>query len=89
VSAAGFELLQNVPNPVSNTTSVSFNLPEAAMATLTISNAGGRIIKVVKGAFTKGLNTVTLQRADLATGILFYQLDTPTHSAVRKMIVAE
>ncbi|HRI59030.1 MAG TPA: HYR domain-containing protein, partial [Saprospiraceae bacterium] len=87
VSGPGFELLQNVPNPVSSTTAISFNLPESAVATLTISNAEGRIIKVVKGAFAKGLNTVTLHRADLSTGLLFYQLDTPTHSAVKKMVV--
>jgi hypothetical protein len=89
VTGAGFELLQNVPNPVSSLTTISFNLPEAATATLTISNAEGRIVKVVKGAFAKGLNTVTLHRADLATGLLFYQLDTPTHSAVKKMIVTD
>lgn len=89
VSGAGFELLQNVPNPVSGTTYISFNLPEAAEATLTVSNAEGRIVKVVKGAFAKGINTVALHRADLTAGILFYQLDTPTHSAVKKMIVTE
>ena len=89
VSGAGFELLQNVPNPVSSATYISFSLPEAAEATLTVSNAEGRIIKVVKGAFAKGLNTVALQRADLVSGILFYQLDTPTHSAVKKMIVTD
>jgi hypothetical protein len=89
VSGTGFELLQNVPNPVSSLTRISFNLPEAAEATLTVSNAEGRIIKVVKGAFAKGLNTVTLQRSDLAAGLLFYQIDTPTHSAVKKMIVTD
>lgn len=89
VAGAEFELLQNVPNPVSSTTYISFNLPEAAEATLTISNAEGRIVKMVKGAFAKGLNTVALHRADLAAGILFYQLDTPTHSATKKMVVVE
>ena len=66
-----------------------FNLPEASDATLTISNAEGRTVKVLSGAFAKGLNTVTLLRSDLTTGLLFYQLDTPTHSATRKMVVAE
>jgi len=89
ISGAGFELLQNVPNPVSSVTYISFNLPEAAEATLTVSNAEGRIVKRVKGVFAKGLNTVALNRSDLATGLLFYQLDTPTHSATKKMIVAE
>ncbi|MBK7937136.1 MAG: T9SS type A sorting domain-containing protein [Lewinellaceae bacterium] len=89
VTAAGFELLQNTPNPVKSATNISFHLPEATNATLTVSNAEGRILKVLKGSFAKGINTVTLNRADLQAGILFYQLDTPTHSAVKKMIVVE
>jgi hypothetical protein len=89
VAGAGFELLQNTPNPVASTTTITFNLPEAASATLKISTTEGRVIKTLNSNFVKGLNTVTLNRADLETGILFYQLDTPTHSAVKKMIVVE
>lgn len=89
VTGAAFELLQNSPNPMKSSTNIMFNLPEACEATLTVSNAEGRLVKVVKGAFAKGLNTVTLNRADLEPGILFYQLDTPSNSAVKKMIVIE
>ena len=89
LAGAGFELLQNTPNPVSNETLITFNLPETSEATLTISNAEGRIVKVVKGEYAKGVHTITLNRADLQAGILFYQLETPTHSAVKKMIVIE
>ncbi|MCC6458826.1 MAG: T9SS type A sorting domain-containing protein [Saprospiraceae bacterium] len=89
VAGAGFELMQNTPNPVAHSTKIAFNLPEASEATLTVSNAEGRTVKVVKGAFAKGLNTVNLQKSDLQSGILFYQLDTPTNSATRKMIVVD
>lgn len=89
VAGAGFELLQNAPNPTKQYTNISFNLPEATEATLTVSNAEGRVIKVLKGEFAKGFNTLTLQRADLESGLLFYQLDTPTNSATKKMIVVE
>ena len=89
VTNAGFELLQNTPNPMKSATNISFHLPAACDATLTISNVEGRILKVVKGAYAKGLNTVTVNRADLEAGVLFYQIDTPTHSAVKKMIVVE
>ena len=88
-SGAAFELFQNTPNPVSGATLISFNLPDASEATLTISNAEGRVVKVLRGAFAKGLNTVTLQRNELVAGLLFYQLDTPTHSATKKMVVIE
>ncbi len=89
INSAGFELLQNAPNPAKGFTNISFFLPEAAEATLTVSNAEGRMVKILKSEFAKGFNTVTLQRAELEAGILFYQLDTPTHSATKKMIVVE
>jgi hypothetical protein len=89
VAGEGFELMQNTPNPVANTTNIAFNLPEAGSATLTISNVEGRVIKVVKGDYAKGLNNVTLQKSDLVPGVLFYQLDTKGNSATKKMIVTE
>ncbi|MCC7464767.1 MAG: T9SS type A sorting domain-containing protein, partial [Saprospiraceae bacterium] len=89
LTGAGFELLQNAPNPAKGFTNISFNLPEAADATLTISNAEGKVVRRYSGSFAKGMNTITLQREDLEAGILFYQLDTPTHSATKKMIVVE
>ncbi len=89
VFGAEFELMQNRPNPLKDATTIAFNLPEAATATLTISTVEGRVLKVIKGDYAKGLNAVQINRADLQTGVLFYQLDTPTHSASRKMIVVE
>jgi len=89
VVGAGFELFQNTPNPVKNATNVSFNLPAAGEATLTITNVEGRIVKVVKGDFAKGLNTVSVNRADLETGVLFYQVQSGDFSAVKKMVVVE
>jgi hypothetical protein len=89
IVGAGFELYQNQPNPVVGKTNISFSLPESAEATLKITTVEGRVVKVVKGAFAKGLNTVTLNRAELETGILFYELSTANNSAVKKMIIVD
>jgi hypothetical protein len=89
IAGTGFELLQNTPNPVSGVTSISFNLPEAAPASLTITNVEGRVLKTIQGSFTKGYNTVVLQRAELEAGVLFYQLNSTEFSATKKMIVIE
>ena len=89
IAGTGFELLQNTPNPVSGITSISFNLPEAASASLTITNAEGRVLKTIQGSFTKGFNTVVLQRAELEAGVLFYQLKSNEFTATKKMIVIE
>jgi hypothetical protein len=89
VIGTGFELYQNQPNPVVGKTSISFNLPESTTATLKITTVEGRVVKMVKGAFAKGLNTVTLNRSDLEAGILFYELSTSNNSAVKKMIIVD
>ncbi len=89
VAGAGFDLLQNTPNPVASTTKITFNLPEAANATLTISNVEGRVIKTISNNFAKGINTVSLNRAELEAGVLFYQLDANGNTATKKMIVVE
>lgn len=90
VNALGFELYQNEPNPVKATTAIRFHLASAAAATLTVTDVEGRILKTVKGDFAKGYNTINLNRADLkASGVLFYQLETPTGSATKRMIAID
>ena len=89
VSGTGYELLQNVPNPVQGLTNISFNLPASMEATLTISNADGRVLKTLSGSYEKGLNTVTIHRAELDAGVLFYTLNTADYSATKKMIIVE
>jgi hypothetical protein len=88
--AVGFELYQNTPNPFSTSTIVGFNLPEAATATLTITDVSGRLVKMVNGDFAKGYNEIRLERRDLpVTGILYYQLDTPMNSATKMMLLID
>jgi hypothetical protein len=89
LAGAGFELLQNTPNPVKNATTITFNLPEAADAILTITNVEGRVVKTITGAYNKGVNTVTLNRADLQAGVLFYEVKAANFSATKKMVVVE
>ncbi len=89
VAGAGFELLQNTPNPVKDATTIAFNLPEAAEATLTVTNVEGRVLKTLTGQYAKGLNTVTLNHSDLEAGVLFYEVRTATDRATRKMVVVE
>ncbi|MDV7393956.1 hypothetical protein RZS08_21430, partial [Arthrospira platensis SPKY1] len=54
--SAGFELYQNIPNPFTGVTRIGFRLPEPATATLTITDASGKVIRVVKGDYASGYN---------------------------------
>ena len=81
-----FALYQNIPNPFTGATRVGFHLPEAAPVTLTVMDLSGRIVKQFRGDFGKGYGE--MQIGDLnATGVFYYRLDTPNHTATRKMVV--
>ena len=90
VASTAFALLQNQPNPFKDVTEISFVLPEATAATLTIFDVSGKMLKVIEGDYAKGYNKETINTSDLgATGVLYYQLDTDEFSATKKMIVIE
>lgn len=87
---ADFILHQNTPNPFKQNTLIGFNLPIASNASLTIYDLSGRVLKMVRGDFAKGYNTITIKQSDLnASGLLYYRLETATHAATSKMIVIE
>jgi hypothetical protein len=45
---------------------------------------------MIQGDYAKGFNQISLTKAELnATGVLYYQIDTPTHTATKKMIIIE
>jgi hypothetical protein len=87
-ASSEFALYQNVPNPFKGVTVIGFTLPEAATATLKVMDVSGKVLQVVSGDYAKGYNEVRLSNLS-ATGVLYYQLDTPTNSATRKMIILE
>jgi len=91
IEAAAFELYQNEPNPFNTQTNVSFVLPESGKATFTVFDVTGKVVRSLNAEFTKGLNTVTLNKADLgaAAGVLYYQLESGEFTATKKMIVIE
>ena len=85
--AAAFELFQNQPNPFESQTAITFQLPEASRAALSIFDAAGKLLWTKTNDYPAGLNTVDLDLSGLSTaGVLYYQLETPAHSAVRKMV---
>jgi len=89
-AANGFELYQNTPNPFKAETLIGFNMPEAGSVTLKVFDVSGRILRLVEMDAAKGYNSVNLSRADLdATGVLYYQVETATETATKKMIIVD
>ncbi len=85
-----FTLMQNTPNPFRDQTMVSFVLPEAGWATLTLRDAAGRLLKTYDGQFRKGYNEIGIHRQDLpSAGLIYYQLQSGGYSATKKMIIID
>ena len=88
LNAAAFELYQNQPNPFKVNTNIGFNLPQASAATLRIMDVSGKELRVIKDNFVRGYNEINIDLSELdANGVLYYQLETASHTATRKMIV--
>ena len=88
--STSYALYQNEPNPFDNNTAISFVMAEAGNASLTVYDVTGQVIISVKDSYTKGMNTVTLTKADLgATGVMYYTFESGDFTATKKMIVIE
>lgn len=87
VGGVGFELYQNQPNPWANRTLISFHLPEAQEATLSIFDESGRLLWEQQKQWAKGYNAVFVDRSALPQGgLMYYRLQSDKHSATMKMI---
>jgi len=85
-----FKLFQNVPNPFKDQTKIGFVLPERQEVTISIFDLTGKLIKEISGPFERGYHEMEILQEDLqSTGVLYYRFDSPTYSAVRKMILIE
>lgn len=83
-----FALYQNQPNPFNALTTIGFRLPESSRAALRVFNASGQLVRTVVGNFEKGYNEVRFRESELGTpGVYYYELETPTHSDRKKMIL--
>lgn len=82
-----FELYQNEPNPFKESTSISFNLPQAQEAQLSIFDVNGKLLYTDKKFFNKGKNSFTVNTLNLGlTGVMYYQVESGEFTATKAMI---
>ncbi len=83
-------LFQNNPNPFKDQTVISFSLPIASQATLTIYDMNGRVLKVVDGNYYQGLNEVSINRSDLGgSGVKYYTLRSQDEVVSKVMVLID
>ncbi|MBK6506412.1 MAG: T9SS type A sorting domain-containing protein [Ignavibacteria bacterium] len=70
-----FQLYQNYPNPFNPSTTIRFSLKRSAEIKILLSNILGEQVRVLTDKFTTaGDHEVTLNSADLSTGVYFCSL---------------
>jgi hypothetical protein len=85
-----FELYQNTPNPFDATTVISYTLPQAMPAILTVYDVAGKVVLVKEVSGEKGYNEVELSKAQLnGAGVLYYQLDAADYTATKRMVLID
>lgn len=83
-----YSLAQNYPNPFNPSTSIEFEIPEGSHVSLKVFDPNGRIIaSLVNGFRSQGRHIVNFDASELATGLYLYQLETPSFSSSKKMLL--
>ncbi len=91
----GFQLYQNYPNPFSNSTNISFKIPQTSKAVqIKIYNIKGQLAKTIDSNYTDQLSNEVVwdgkddQGKALSNGIYLYQLTGKNYtSKIMKMIL--
>jgi hypothetical protein len=83
----GYALYQNHPNPFKDQTVIGFDLPTQMMASFTFYDLSGKLLKVCEVAGQKGYNSLTVQKDELGSGLLYYTMQAGEYISTRKMII--
>ena len=81
-----FELSQNYPNPFNPSTTINYNLPEAANVKLIIYNILGQEVKTLVNGFKEaGVHTINFNASELNSGLYIYKIEAGSFTQTRKM----
>jgi flagellar hook assembly protein FlgD len=89
------ELLNAIPNPLSNKTMIIFKLKEKSKISIDIFNISGQLVKqLINDTYESGVYRVSWDRKDIRgrsvpEGIYFYKLSTDKTSISKKVIVID
>lgn len=88
-SANSIVLAQNSPNPFTDSTTISFYLPEDQEVTLEFFDSRVELIKEIpKQKYTSGRHEIIFKGDNLQPGIYFCRFKAGNHIEVKKMVVS-
>jgi hypothetical protein len=81
-------LLQNMPNPSRETTTIRFNIETAQKVTINVYSVTGSLVAVLaNGVYTAGQHNVVWNASNLPSGYYLYSVETATNKVVKKATV--
>jgi len=83
-----FTLLQNVPNPTKNNTTIQFNTPNDKLIKFQITDMFGKVVHSENITSDIGLNTIEFNNK-LSTGVYTYSVQNDERIISKKMIISE
>lgn len=84
----GYVLAQNYPNPFTDTTTITFEIPEKAFVSIKVfTKSGKEVAELVGKELVAGKHSVAFDRTDLPPGIYIYSISAGEFKASRKMSV--
>lgn len=82
-----YGLIQNYPNPFSNSTTIYYNLPEATNVKISIYDTNGKVIaELMNREESAGYKQISWDGKPAKPGIYFYKIETNKFSSSRKMM---
>ncbi|MEZ4765439.1 MAG: T9SS type A sorting domain-containing protein [Calditrichia bacterium] len=83
-----YSLSQNYPNPFNPTTTILFDLPNAANVRLNVYNISGQLVaELLDEQRPAGKHSVVFDAADLPSGIYFYKIQSENFTRTHKMVL--
>lgn len=84
-----YSLEQNYPNPFNPSTSIRFSLPQASNVMLKVYNLSGQEVATLinNQLVSTGVQEITFNAANLASGLYFYTLTAGDYKETKKMML--
>lgn len=83
-----FVLYQNYPNPFLDTTTISFDVPHRSHVKISVYDLSGRVVStLLDRTLQSGKHRLTLESADLSSGVYLIQMQTQDQLFSRKVIL--
>jgi hypothetical protein len=84
-----FQVLQNIPNPFSATTSIEYSSSNASSYNFIVYNMLGESVYSENVNAKKGLNKISFNATNLQEGLYLYSLSNEKQSIVKRMTVSK